>query len=121
MEVVDAANMAIVQVSLLWPAGLRAQSLDLRAYRIVDLTHAFDEQTIYWPTSPSKFELKPLAFGKTAGGYFYSSFMLCTPEHGGTHLDAPLHFAEGTVDWRRAARSSDGAGRRDRHLETGGR
>jgi kynurenine formamidase len=76
-------------------ALLSAQRLDLRAYRIVDLTHAFDEQTIYWPTSPSKFELKPLAFGKTAAGYFYSSFVLCTPEHGGTHLDAPLHFAEG--------------------------
>jgi kynurenine formamidase len=82
---------------LLWSAGTfsSAQSLDLRAFRIVDLTHPFDEQTIYWPTSPSKFELKPLSFGKTAGGYFYSSFVLCTPEHGGTHLDAPLHFAEG--------------------------
>jgi kynurenine formamidase len=82
---------------LLWSAGTfsSAQSLDLRAFRIVDLTHPFDDQTIYWPTSPSKFELKPLSFGKTAGGYFYSSFVLCTPEHGGTHLDAPLHFAEG--------------------------
>jgi kynurenine formamidase len=82
---------------LLWSAGTfsGAQSLDLRAFRIVDLTHPFDEQTIYWPTSPSKFELKPLSFGKTAGGYFYASFVLCTPEHGGTHLDAPLHFAEG--------------------------
>jgi kynurenine formamidase len=73
----------------------RAQTLDLHGYRIVDLTHPFDEQTVYWPTSPSKFELKQLAFGKTPGGYFYSSFVLCTPEHGGTHLDAPLHFAEG--------------------------
>jgi kynurenine formamidase len=86
----------IVIIVLLWSAGTSsAQSLDLRAFRIVDLTHPFDEQTIYWPTSPSKFELKPLSFGKTAGGYFYSSFVLCTPEHGGTHLDAPLHFAEG--------------------------
>jgi kynurenine formamidase len=76
-------------------AVLAAQVLDLHAFRIVDLTHAFDEQTVYWPTSPSKFELKPLAFGKTAGGYFYSSFLFCTPEHGGTHLDAPMHFAEG--------------------------
>jgi kynurenine formamidase len=74
---------------------LSAETLDLRANRILDLSHAFDEQTIYWPTSPSKFELKPLAFGKTPGGYFYASFVLCTPEHGGTHLDAPLHFAEG--------------------------
>jgi kynurenine formamidase len=85
-----------IAVALIATAGvLSAQTLDLRAYRIVDLTHAFDEQTVYWPTSPSKFELKQLAFGKTPGGYFYSSFALCTPEHGGTHLDAPLHFAEG--------------------------
>ena len=88
-------TVAIVLVSLLWTSGLCAQTLDLRAYRIVDLTHPFDEQTIYWPTSPSKFELKQLTSGKTVGGYFYSSYTLCTPEHGGTHLDAPLHFAEG--------------------------
>ncbi len=74
---------------------MRAQTLDLRTYRIIDLTHAFDDNTVYWPTSPSRFELKPLAFGKTPGGYFYASFVMCTPEHGGTHLDAPLHFAEG--------------------------
>src|SRR6185503_17704809 len=38
---------------------------------------------------------KRLAYGQTPGGYFYSSNALCTPEHGGTHLDAPIHFAEG--------------------------
>jgi kynurenine formamidase len=31
----------------------------------------------------------------TPGGWFYSSNRLCTPEHGGTHLDAPVHFHEG--------------------------
>jgi kynurenine formamidase len=72
-----------------------AQALDLHAYRIVDLTHPFDESTVYWPTAPSRFELKQLAYGQTPGGYFYASYALCTPEHGGTHLDAPLHFAEG--------------------------
>src|SRR5262249_29023420 len=36
----------------------------------------------------------------TAAGYFYSAYSFCTPEHGGTHMDAPIHFAEGgaTVD-----------------------
>jgi kynurenine formamidase len=29
------------------------------------------------------------------GGYFYSAYRLSTPEHGGTHLDAPVHFGEG--------------------------
>ena len=67
---------------------------------IVDLSHAYDEHTIYWPTSPSAFELKTLSHGKTKGGYFYASNAFCTPEHGGTHMDAPIHFGEGrhTVD-----------------------
>ncbi len=72
-----------------------APALDLRAFRMVDLTHAFDARTIYWPTAPSRFELKTLHRGPTDGGYFYSAYTLCTPEHGGTHLDAPVHFAEG--------------------------
>jgi kynurenine formamidase len=68
---------------------------DPSASRIVDLTHAFGKSTIYWPTSPAKFSLQQLSYGKTEGGWFYSSYSLCTPEHGGTHLDAPIHFAEG--------------------------
>jgi kynurenine formamidase len=63
--------------------------------RLVDLTHAFDEKTLYWPTSPSGFALEQLHHGKTEAGYFYAANKLCAPEHGGTHLDAPLHFAEG--------------------------
>lgn len=63
--------------------------------RMVDLTHPFDERTLYWPTSPAAFEQDTLAFGATEGGWFYSSFAYSSPEHGGTHLDAPIHFAEG--------------------------
>jgi kynurenine formamidase len=79
----------------LFPAAARAQSLDLAASRIVDLTHSFDERTIYWPTSPSGFELKRLFNGLTKGGFFYAANSFCSPEHGGTHLDAPRHFAQG--------------------------
>jgi kynurenine formamidase len=68
---------------------------DVSSHRIVDLTHAYGSRTVYWPTSPTKFALERLAFGKTEGGYFYAANSLCTPEHGGTHLDAPIHFAEG--------------------------
>ncbi len=73
---------------------------DLSQAKVIDLTHPFDEKTLYWPTSPSAFELKRLSFGETPGGWFYASNSLCTPEHGGTHLDAPIHFdKEGkTVD-----------------------
>lgn len=65
---------------------------DLSQAKVIDLTHPFDAQTLYWPTSPSSFELKRLSFGETPGGWFYASNSLCTPEHGGTHLDAPIHF-----------------------------
>ncbi len=79
------------------PGGPREVSsiLDLRAVRLVDLTHPFDEKTLYWPTSPSSFALTRLAFGKTEAGYFYAANSFSTPEHGGTHLDAPIHFAKG--------------------------
>lgn len=72
-----------------------AQSVDLSTAKIVDLTHAFDANTIYWPTSPSGFELKQLHKGLTKGGFFYTAYAFCSPEHGGTHLDAPIHFGEG--------------------------
>ena len=68
---------------------------DLARARIVDLTHSFDDKTPYWPTVTSGFELKTVHKGKTPDGYFYSAYSFCAPEHGGTHLDAPVHFAEG--------------------------
>ena len=71
---------------------------DVSAAELVDLTHAFDAQTIYWPTSPTRFELDTLSFGMTEGGWFYSANLLATPEHGGTHLDAPIHFSESGQD-----------------------
>jgi kynurenine formamidase len=79
---------------LLALAAPAAAPLDLTKAAVVDLTHAFDERTLYWPTSPSAFRLERLAFGPTPAGFFYASNALCTPEHGGTHLDAPIHFAE---------------------------
>jgi len=69
-------------------------TLDLSRHRIVDLSHAYGPSTVYWPTSPTKFRLETLAQGKTDAGYFYAANTVCTPEHGGTHLDAPFHFSE---------------------------
>lgn len=67
----------------------------LETATIVDLTHPFDASTVYWPTASSGFELTELHRGPTERGYFYAANSLCAPEHGGTHLDAPIHFAEG--------------------------
>ena len=76
------------------PKAAFSEVTNLRQARVVDLTHTFDDRTLYWPTSPSGFELKTLAKGMTPGGWFYSSNSFCAPEHGGTHLDAPVHFSE---------------------------
>jgi kynurenine formamidase len=67
---------------------------DGRGGRWVDLTHAFDERTVYWPTDTLGFELTELAYGPSVGGWFYSAYRFSTAEHGGTHLDAPIHFAD---------------------------
>lgn len=61
----------------------------------VDLTHAFSSSTIYWPTDTAGFQLDELAYGPTEGGWFYASYAFSSAEHGGTHLDAPIHFADG--------------------------
>ncbi|CAN5405010.1 cyclase family protein [soil metagenome] len=65
----------------------------------IDLTHEFSEETLFWPTS-STFHLDTVFVGETEGGFYYEAYEFCTAEHGGTHLDAPIHFAENrkTVD-----------------------
>ncbi|MEE9297357.1 MAG: cyclase family protein [Phycisphaerae bacterium] len=62
--------------------------------KVIDLTHPFNEQTIYWPTA-RRFELTQVAYGLNEVGQWYASNDFCASEHGGTHLDAPIHFAAG--------------------------
>jgi kynurenine formamidase len=60
---------------------------------IIDLTHPFDEHTIYWPTA-KPFTWEKESWGKDARGYWYAAARFAASEHGGTHLDSPIHFAE---------------------------
>jgi len=60
----------------------------------VDLTYAYSEEAIFWPTAEG-FRLEEVAYGETEGGWFYSSYNYSASEHGGTHFDAPIHFARG--------------------------
>jgi kynurenine formamidase len=60
----------------------------------VDLTYPFDSTTIYWPTA-QPFRLEIVSAQRTAAGYYYAANNFSAAEHGGTHLDAPVHFAEG--------------------------
>ena len=71
-----------------------APRMELPSGKLVDLTHSFDEQTIYWPTEKG-FELERGPAGVTEKGYYYAANRFCSAEHGGTHIDAPTHFFEG--------------------------
>ncbi len=59
---------------------------------LIDLTHAFGPDTIFWPTETEGFQFVRGPYGVTERGYFYSANRFAMPEHGGTHLDAPIHF-----------------------------
>ncbi|RMF56461.1 MAG: cyclase family protein, partial [Calditrichaeota bacterium] len=79
--------------------GCSSPEPDLLSGRVVDLSYAYDENTVFWPTAKA-FQLEVVHAGKTDAGYFYAANNFCTAEHGGTHIDAPYHFAENgnTVD-----------------------
>ena len=65
----------------------------------IDLSYDFSDKTVYW-TESDNFVKQTVAEGQTEKGYYYSAYKFSAPEHGGTHLDAPVHFAENrqTVD-----------------------
>jgi kynurenine formamidase len=69
----------------------RAQSQESPNIRTIDLTHTFNESTIYWPTEEG-FKLMRGPAGVTERGYFYAANRFMCAEHGGTHIDAPIHF-----------------------------
>src|SRR6266581_3234860 len=66
-----------------WPAGA-----------LVDLSHDYGDETIFWPTAET-FKLEKVADGMTEQGYYYAANNFSGAEHGGTHIDAPVHFARG--------------------------
>lgn len=80
---------AIAFIVFLQSATAQTQS----ANRLIDLTHPFDSKTIYWPTEAG-FKLERGKAGITDEGYYYVANRFECAEHGGTHIDAPRHFAE---------------------------
>lgn len=61
---------------------------------IVDMSYAYNDETVYWPTAPG-FDKNTDFEGITPAGFWYTAYTVTTAEHGGTHLDAPIHFSEG--------------------------
>lgn len=67
------------------PAGLDES-------RMVDLTHELGPDSLYWPNG-QPFEYARDLWGIREDGKWYAMGHYTTPEHLGTHLDAPIHFA----------------------------
>ncbi|VFN02525.1 MAG: Kynurenine formamidase [Candidatus Kentron sp. G] len=76
----------------LFPCITWAQDFSNGAW--VDLTHEFSEESVYWPVAKT-FEKSPVFEGYTEAGHYYSAYNFEAAEHGGTHMDAPVHFHKG--------------------------
>jgi len=85
-------------LGLLWSTSC-SSSIDLTDGEWIDLTHELSPQSVFWPTA-EEFRLEPVYEGMTEKGYYYSAYHFSADEHGGTHIDAPVHFAKGgkTID-----------------------
>ena len=92
-------TLSLLLFSSLLALSFKASASDFPTGKIIDLSHAYDENTVYWPTADT-FHLEKDFEGMTEKGYYYAANKFSTAEHGGTHIDAPVHFAKGrnTVD-----------------------
>ena len=86
-------RLLVILLALVIPA-VAQKSGAFSTGKIIDLTYAFDAHSVYWPTA-EQFKLETDFEGTTDKGYFYSAYRYSAAEHGGTHLDSPVHFAKG--------------------------
>jgi len=86
--------LLVLGCCVLWSLPCSAQGPEAVAGRYVDLTYSFDASTVFWPTAEG-FELEVLSADTTEAGFYYAANQFSLAEHGGTHLDAPVHFSEG--------------------------
>lgn len=75
-------------------AGEETKPRPMDESKFVDLTHPFDQETIYWPNA-QRFRWEKESWGKSPAGFWYTAARYSASEHGGTHLDSPIHFGEG--------------------------
>jgi len=78
------------------PSASGSAAVPFPSGELVDLSHTYDQTTIFWPTS-SPFALTKVADGETPAGFYYSANDFSAAEHGGTHIDAPVHFGKGRM------------------------
>lgn len=99
MKIHSSVLICALLFSALLPAQETAASRPvIRLRKVVDLTHALNASTpTYDQSAEPAFRAKTVA---TLDKEHYFAREICLPEHFGTHLDAPAHFAKGmwTVD-----------------------
>lgn len=87
-------RFVVLLLPLLAGTAIAQRVAGLPAGNVIDLSHPFDATTVYWPTA-EPFKLEKDFEGMTEKGYYYSAYRYSSAEHGGTHIDAPVHFAKG--------------------------
>jgi kynurenine formamidase len=90
------ASLALLAAAMCGCTSAKSEQQSIDLNKVVDLSHSFGPSTIYWPTA-EPFKLQRVAYGRTPAGYWYVANNISMAEHGGTHMDAPIHFAEGHI------------------------
>ncbi len=86
--------VAVAACTQATPPRAAVPAADPASAPLVDLSHDYASDAIFWPTAEG-FRLEKVADGVTGQGYYYAANNFAGAEHGGTHLDAPVHFAQG--------------------------
>lgn len=89
----NSIHVSLLFAILIWACSVPPSGDSLNG-KIIDLTHAFDAQTVYWPTA-EEFKLEVVFKGESPNGFHYEANNFSAAEHGGTHIDAPVHFFAG--------------------------
>lgn len=89
-------SLKVIVISLIVLCGVSSAFAEIDEKKLLDLTYPLDERTVFWPTN-KPFTWEKAAWGKTPKGYWYASGDFSMSEHGGTHIDAPIHFGEGRL------------------------
>lgn len=85
-------SIVIILATLLLAEGTQASPRFMEQEgHWIDLTHDFSGDTLYWPNADG-FKLEKVFDGDSDKGYHYSANRYAAAEHGGTHMDAPIHF-----------------------------
>src|SRR5689334_420576 len=85
-----AKSAAAGAAALAASVGASRVTLAQSAGKVVDLTHAYDENFPTFDGKPGITKEKVVDFKKDG----YTIYKLTIFEHTGTHIDAPLHFTE---------------------------